>query len=236
MNRYQRILSLFAFVLLASLSLVTPVSAQSNTVSAGQVIVDHVSSSYGDEWTYHSLYGKESIMVAMASTEIDAYLRVYNSAGTLICENDDVSDTSSDALIASCYLPTAESYTIRANDYYLGTGDYALTVISSFKPCGEAGGIIPYGGVIMGKVHCTKGTYWGFYGYKGNSAEIVMSSTELNASLEVYDEQLNLVATNNGSAGSDARVFINSLPRTGTYLILVNGYKGGTGAYTLTLD
>lgn len=236
MNRFQRILSLFAFVLLASLSLVMPVSAQSNTVSAGQVILDYVGNSYGDEWTYHSLYGKESIMVAMVSTEIDSYLRVYNSSGTLICENDDASDTSSDALITNCYLPAKGAYTIRASDYFLGYGDYGLTVISSFKPCGEAGGIIPYGGVIAGTVHCNLGTYWGFYGYKGTSAEIVMSSSELNAHLEVYDEQLNLVATTDDFDGSDARILINSLPRTGAYLILVNDYQGGTGGYTLTLD
>ena len=77
---------------------------------------------------------------------------------------------------------------------------------------------------------------WWFDGYTDDTVDIILESDEFDVLLEVFDQDGNLIATDDDSyGGTDARLTF-SLAANGNYYIRVSASDGETGNYTLTLN
>jgi hypothetical protein len=76
-----------------------------------------------------------------------------------------------------------------------------------------------------------------FDGEAGQRVTITLTSNEFDTYLALVDEGGNLVAENDDSSAGNTNSEVSlTLPSTGTYLIIVNGYStNDQGAYTLTV-
>ncbi len=180
------------------------------------------------------------------STAFDTYLYLNAGDGSVIAENDDISDLDTNSSI-KVLLP-AGSYVIRANAFdSTQTGAYTLAsakVPESIENCEQvfaARGITT--APILTTTDCVNN---GFYSDDviiflpaGQSMTVSMNSTAFDAYVEIYS-RTGLVASNdNKSATStDAEVTFTA-PVADYYLISpstkLSGTPGATGAYTMMI-
>jgi len=123
--------------------------------------------------------------------------------------------------------------------WFTGHGDEGRVI-----PWQEALRIVP-GEKVRGELTFTDhtlsdGTYYdlyAFYGQAGWRLAISLSSQEFDAYLWLYDEERQVIASDDdGGKGTDALIKTR-LPADGTYYVLVNAYgEGETGAYQLELE
>jgi hypothetical protein len=77
---------------------------------------------------------------------------------------------------------------------------------------------------------------WWFNGYTDDPVDIILESDEFDVLLEVFDQDGNLIATDDDSYGvTDARLTF-TLPANGNYYIRVSTSNGEAGNYSLSLN
>jgi hypothetical protein len=99
---------------------------------------------------------------------------------------------------------------------------------------------IAYGNDVNGQVTSSGGNRYTFSGTAGQWVEITMSSSSMDSYLELYGPSGTLIASDDDSGGGDrglnSRIYVSSLPETGTFTIVARDYYGNTGSFYLTLD
>lgn len=96
---------------------------------------------------------------------------------------------------------------------------------------------IAYGDTRNGFVNSSSGDRWTFSGSAGQWVRITMTSSTLDTYLALLDPDNNIVATDDDGGGdTNAKIYVSSLPSTGTYTIIARGYNGATGGYQLLLE
>jgi len=123
--------------------------------------------------------------------------------------------------------------------WFTGHGDEGRVI-----PWQEALRIVP-GEKVRGELTSTDhilsdGTYYdlyAFYGQAGWYLAISLSSQEFDAYLWLYDEERQVIATDDDGGGDTNALIKMRLPTDGTYYVLVNAYgEGETGDYQLELE
>lgn len=163
--------------------------------------------------------------------------------------------------------PSGEMFTVPGYVDGAGTRDQVLAAISWafghvapdgqlvfwFTGHGDEGRVIPWqealrivpGEKVWDELTSTDhtlsdGTYYdlyAFYGQAGWYLAISLSSQEFDAYLWLYDEERQVIATDDDGGGDTNALIKMRLPADGTYYVLVNAYREGeTGAYQLELE
>ncbi|HLM61800.1 MAG TPA: FG-GAP-like repeat-containing protein, partial [Pyrinomonadaceae bacterium] len=97
---------------------------------------------YSDYYTFTATAGQQ-IAISMSSTVFDTYLYLLNSSGTVIAENDDISQSNTNSRIPVTgffTIPATGTYTIRATSYLENaTGSYTLNLsVNNTQPPARA--------------------------------------------------------------------------------------------------
>lgn len=185
-----------------------------------------------------SLTSSQTLAITLSSAAFDTYLRILDSQGQTIAENDD--DTGTNSFFQQTFAPG--TYRIEASSYDNGvSGAYTLSLVAVTIQTLP----ITVGQTVNGTLRntaarssgCT-GCYADIYQFSVTSSQtlrILMTSTVFDTFLRVLDSSNQEVATNDdGGGGSNSLIGRTFAP--GTYRIEATSYgEGETGAYTLAL-
>ncbi|MBZ0306251.1 MAG: hypothetical protein K8I82_09300, partial [Anaerolineae bacterium] len=191
---------------------------------------------------------------------LDSYLRLLDSEGEVLTENDDAADVTIDAAITSFSLPADDTYTIHASRYGLeggiSIGDFQLTLTleSGENPQQESTeapsevSTITYNTPVTGTINTqTFEERWQFSGTEGDEITIRMSridpASNLDTFLYLLDSADEVLTENDDAVLSDdlstSEILNFDLPYTGIYTIVATRYGGAestsTGDYTLEI-
>ncbi|NJO86360.1 MAG: hypothetical protein HC818_07385 [Synechococcaceae cyanobacterium RM1_1_27] len=173
------------------------------------------------------------LIAAMNSADFDTYLAVRDSSDQIIASDDDSGpDVNS---FMAVRFPSAGSYTIEASSFEGGeTGDYEL---------GYTLGSVEWEQTIASRLgegsarHPSDESWMEEHALEargGRALLVSMTSTEIDAYLEVLDAQGEVIASNDDSGGDTDALLVVYLPESGTYTIRANTFSAGeTGSYTL---
>jgi len=185
----------------------------------------------------------------MSSPDLDSYLILLSEDNdSLYLEDDDSAGELNARLVAT--LPEDGEYIIIANSFSQGEqGRYDLRLSevdagASMPPSGAAatGEVIlqEQGQLVTGDGLAPDGTLYDqftFNGTAGQRVTVTLVSPEFDTYLAVVDSGGNLVAENDDiSPGNTNSEVSFTLPSSGAYLIIVNGYStSDRGRYSLTV-
>jgi hypothetical protein len=199
--------------------------------------------SLADYYLYRGARG-EQLVVEMVSEDFDAYLLVGTGSGSRfeIIESDDDGAGGTNARLRVT-LPEDGLYTIVANSLSSGeTGQYTLRVGAS------EGAPTPEGEPMRGRLETSDlvleddGTYYDAYVFEaraGDRIAVRMSSSDFDTYLMVASgtpEDLDILASDDDSAGGTDAQLEFVFPSDGTYTLLANSYDRATGDYLLTVS
>jgi len=194
-------------------------------------------SSFFDSFTFTAIAGT-TYTIRMNSTAFDAYLYLFNSAGSVVAQNDD-SDGSLNSRI-SYTATTSGTFTIQATSFgSASTGAYTVSLAAG---CGST----PIGvGSVSGALATTDcrstqltNSYSDSYTFAataGSTYRITLTSTAFDSYLYLLNSAGAVVAYNDDSNGSLNSSISYTATTSGTFTIEATSFgAGSTGAYVLT--
>ncbi|CAN5187091.1 hypothetical protein BH23GEM2_BH23GEM2_09560 [soil metagenome] len=173
------------------------------------------------------------------SSAVDTYLILLTSAGRPVAENDDDGASRNSEMVAVLGPGT---YHVGVTSFGPGeTGAYTLT--TDIAPEGGARDCLPFWFVMKGATvsgtlapsQCAFDLYVVFLA-AGETVQITMSSSAVDAYLVFEDANFNLIENDNHGPGTtDARITYTA-PVPNFYLFGATSAQLAAGAYTLTID
>ncbi|MCL2244915.1 MAG: hypothetical protein FWC03_10695, partial [Treponema sp.] len=180
----------------------------------------------GENW-YSIRAVQNGILIVETSGSTDTYLIAYDEFNNYITADDDSAGNGN----AKVKIPVVSGKTyliaLRGNSNY-AAGAYRIQVSSPAAPSALAVGSFLNGNITQG------GEYWYSVRAAQNGFIIIETSGNTDTYLEAYDENYNLIASDDDSAGNgNAKVRIQ-VSAGKTYTIALRGYSGvTTGAYRI---
>ena len=202
--------------------------------------------SFFNSYVFEGRQGQR-IEIEMISEDIDSYLILLSEDDdSLHLEDDDSAGEFNARLEAT--LPEDGSYIIIANSFAQGEqGRYNLRLselesrdASSPSLSSPSNAVIlqQNGRLAAGDGVAPDGTLYDQYTFEGEAGQritVTLESREFDTYLAVVDDEGNLVAENDDASPDNTNSEVTlTLSRTGTYLVIVNGYStSDRGTYTL---
>ena len=200
---------------------------------------------YYTDYFHTALGNTGAVRFSMTSATFDTFLEMYQESGDFVAGDDD-SGTGTNATLKVLAPP---------GDYFVGAsssleqelGTYSLTaqsVSASLEQC-EHAWVVP--GIAssqsISSTDCvdSSGPYYSdqmaILLSAGQTVTITMSSSAVDAYLNIYDTFGDIIATDDdGAGGTDARIVFTA-PEDDAYLIDASAFDpGDTGAYTLSIQ
>jgi len=204
-----------------------------------------VDNSFFDLYSFEGKAGLQ-VRIDMMSREIDSYLILIDPKGNEVAQDDDSGGGSNARIVAT--LPVDGSYLLMANSYKAGeAGRYTLKAVtitgtnagSSLNRenfilrqqgvLGSGASVLPSDGSLYRE--------YTFPGRAGQSVTINLASPDFEPYLALLDPTDQVIGENDtaGQRNTNAMLTV-TLPRTGTYRVIVNAYdRRGRGRYLLTV-
>ncbi|MDB9526598.1 trypsin-like peptidase domain-containing protein [Oscillatoria sp. CS-180] len=188
----------------------------------------------------------QRVAVEMTSQDVDSYLILLSENNDSLYLEDDDSAGDLNARL-EITLPQDGSYIIIANSFAQGEqGSYDLRLSEvgagsvQAPPAGNSERLIlrESGVLSPGDEIAPDGTLYDQYtfdGQAGQSVTVTIESQEFDTYLAIVDSNGNLVAENDDISASNTNSEASfTLPNTGRYLVIVNGFSvADQGSYTL---
>jgi len=197
--------------------------------------------SYYDHYAFEATAG-QVVKITLTSSAFDAYLVLLDPYFNALVHGDDLADGSSDSQIV-LKISYGGIYHIFANTYDQGeTGQYTISLLGGSLSDGTPQSTsIAYGRQVSGHLGSgdftvVDGTSYDDYslsGHVGQEIKATMSSSMMDAYLELYDEDGWLLAASN--VGYDVRLSY-TLPEDRYYTLSVNQSYPVPGDYDLLLS
>lgn len=183
---------------------------------------------------------------AFLGGSLDTYLRVYNSAGVLITENDDHSSTNS---LVEFAVTAGETYFVEAGAYGTNIGEYVLSVRQA--PLDDFPGVTLADAYALNVTPRSATTVHGAIERAGDvdlfrfvapfTGQLTIdqgasAGSGLDSYLHVFDNTGAEIAFDDDSGpGLDSQVVLNVVAGQ-TYYVRAGAYISSTGAYNLTFS
>jgi hypothetical protein len=182
----------------------------------------------------------------------DAYILLYGPDARIVGFNDDADPTSTPASSTDSRLKVllpSTYYALGATSYGPGeTGSYTLSsapTSASISNCEEV--FVARGITTTQTLATTDCNYSGtpafysddvaIYLRQGQSVTITMNSTDFDTALELFNDNIIMVASNNDANGSTNAQIVFVPPADGFYIIAPTSHlSAATGAYTLIIQ
>lgn len=215
----------------------------SNTPNLPNLILGTVegrldSSRASDEYALNGTAG-QIITLTMRSTDFDAFLVLYDAAGLQLRYSDN-SLPPTDAQILTFELPATGTYRVSAtsrnaaesNGAQRVDGAYRLTLAVA-RPAND--GVLTNGDLVVGELSVVQqSAQYEFTGIAGDIVTIDLRSDAFDPAVGLFTTGGDrLMTDDDGGGGLNARISRFSLPSDGTYLIIVDGFRGMTGERTI---
>jgi hypothetical protein len=186
--------------------------------------------------------GTATITCSAAGSQLDAYLRIYNSAGQQISSNDDSGGSTNSrvsvSLGAGVYYVSAGAY----ND--AGTGRYTVGVSLAADDHGDTRSTSTAislnaagAGGASGRINFA-GDRDLFRFTAPRSGRITINLSAATAALDTvlaaYDSSGRWIAGNDDAVGTNSRLSLN-VQAGRTYYLMASGYGNTTGQYSLSI-
>ncbi len=189
-----------------------------------------------DEAVFYGFEGRkgDQIVLTMESQTVDVYVRLGDSDGNILAENDDISSTNLNAEIEFT-LPADGQYLIAALAYDRGRYTLTLDVGGSAQTDTEVI-TLSYGDEASGEaISMDEPVVYVFSGDAGDTVSIAANSDEVDTYVVLVDANGNTLADNDDISQTNLNSYLETvLPANGEYLIGVFAYD--PGPYTLELD
>ncbi|GAB4292373.1 MAG: hypothetical protein Fur0025_28060 [Oscillatoriaceae cyanobacterium] len=207
--------------------------------------------SYYDDYVLTTPVSGERITINLTSNIIDPFLQVYEfNSGTLLYEDDDGGD-GINAQIQFFGEPNT-TYVVRTSSFSDQVGVYNLDVngsgqlqaLSTFDPDGIAAQLPPQSSIPgrLGGGDPTDADRDAFYDdyllnlSAGSSITVKLSSSEIDAYLELYRQdtgELLDVNDDSGDGSFDSEITINAIPGVSNYIVRASSFSREEGNYNI---
>ncbi len=208
-------------------------------MNAGDLVQGTLEGALNNIWTFTAEEGSyATISLAPEEENVDLTLTLIDPAGNVLTTVDDgyAGDLE---VMSDVPLPDEGTYLIEAGEFFNEPGRYRLSLLVSDEPEIESGGIVEFGQEITAELLPDNRHLWYFDGIAGQSATLILTSLDENFDiiLELRSpDDRPIIVLDEGFVG-DAEVLTGyELPLTGQYSVVVRGFAGHGGMYTLTLD
>ncbi len=238
----MRRLSLVLSILVLS-CLIIPVMVQAQDViliAYGDSVRGRIDNPDSGVMYYFEAQRGDSVTISAESNAMDVYLRLADSNGDLLAENDDVSGNNTNARI-NFDVPADGQYVVVVLGY--DPGAYVLSVLAdggsssggATQPTSD-GTTLNYGDQVSGQAfNMDKPVTYLFSGNANDHITINVSSDSVDTYLVLADSAGNTLAENDDISSDDVNSQIDyTLPANGDYLIGVFAYEAGP--FTLGLE
>ncbi|MGD8806347.1 MAG: PPC domain-containing protein, partial [Chloroflexota bacterium] len=190
-------------------------------------------------WPFNSPGGQyATIALAPENDNIDLTLLLIDPGGNILTSMDDGYAGDLEVL-TDVLLAEDGTYLIEVGEFFKEGGQYQLSLTLADQPRFGGGGRIEFGREVGSELSDGGEHTWIFAGTAGQEVSIVLTSLneQLDVILEVRGpDGQELLSLDEGFAGDAEVVAGLPLPVTGEYQIIVHGFAGRGGAYTLALD
>ena len=214
-------------------------STTSGRLTLGSSVTGNIETSGDRDWFAVSLTSGSAYQFRLnANTLNDPYLRLYNSSGTLLTENDD-SGGGNNSLI-SYTATTTGTYYLGTADYSRGTGGYTLSSatisVDDYSANSTTSGRLTLGSSVTGNIETSGDRDWFAVSLTSGSAyQFRLNANTLNDPyLRLYNSSGTLLTENDDSGGGNNSLISYTATTTGTYYLGTADYSRGTGGYTLS--
>ena len=201
------------------------------TLSCGQITSGSLGVAGEQDFFSYTANSDENIIIYLVRTSgnMDPYLELYDTTGSVAASNYDTSGSSVSLNI------TGGNYKIAVSDYGKDeTGNYAITWINLKKPCNVT--MLNCGEAASGAL--SSAAEFDFYSFDASANEkitihLVRSSGNMNPQLELYDSTGTRTAFNYTTTGNEA-IIDTTVATSGSYTIMVSDYgMDETGNYAI---
>ncbi len=194
----------------------------------------------------------DQVLISASSFDLDTYLLLYDSAGTLLAQDDDGGEETNSLL--SFEIPETATYTVEVTTFgaqfggssSVGTIELILSTeqqSSDDEPPAEVvldvDGTIGFGETATVTLSDeVPAQLYSFSATAGDTVVISANSVDLDTYLQLYDAQSNLIAEDDDS-GSDVNARLTfSIPETATYIVEVTTFNAlfGESGFGLSGD
>lgn len=215
-----------AFTLFASKA-AAQIFSESGFLDVGDT-VDH---------TFQGTTGQR-VTISVESEDFDPYMTVSGPGGRFLVENDDANSSTLNSM-ATVTLPRSGTYRILVGGYNMegDNGRYSVRVDEGAAPASASTGSVTLLSDSNSISSSQRFRQYFLEGSQGQTINIALESSEFDSFLRVYDSsnrQILEVDDSEETLNSIARL---TLPRSGRYRILVQGYSNSdSGRYSLTIS
>lgn len=234
-----RILVIVAGAALALLLLFSalPAAAQEvRSLPVGAPVEGELLSNSEDSWSLYACAG-DVFDITMQSDDFQPYLELLDPAtGDTLAESEAV---EAGAAIEAFAPPAAGEYTLlAAGERRSARGAYVVRAELAGEETGPDVNAIAYGAPVTGAITSRAGDLWRMRGCAGDVFTTTLTSSEMDAYLELYGEDPAepLAEDDNGGGGTNAAILGFELDETGFYTVVAaSAARPYRGVYTLTL-
>ncbi len=229
-----------------------PIPANGSPVTGNISRDSNVLSSDNSFYNIHSFEGRrgQQIEVEMSSQQFVPYLFIVNPDREVLAQTD-TTPTNNRTIRLSATLPSDGTYLILANTSQQGeTGNYILraslngSAANNPSPSTRGGRVILQEQGVLDRstasvLESDNSLYrtYEFQGQQGQTVTIDLTSSDFDTFLALLDSDGQVVDNNDDVDGNSTNSqLVVTLPRTGTYQVIVNAYdSSGQGRFTLTV-
>jgi hypothetical protein len=208
-------------------------------IASGDAVREVLEEEKTDIWTFTAEAGHyTSITLTPEDGDLDFTLALVDPSGEILANADSGYEGDVER-VADARLPVSGFYIIEVGEFSSESGPYVLTISITDLPASGRGGSIEFGMEVSSDVAANEEHEWLFHGVAGQDITIILKSLDKNFDviLEMRGpDGRELITLDEGFAGDTEIVSGFELAVTGEYHILVRGFAGHGGAYSLTLD
>jgi hypothetical protein len=216
-------------------------------VLPGETVEGTVAAEGNSVWEYIGLEGEVIDIVVTPDEELDAVVDMVDSSGVSILSFGEVDSSFGEEEVLGVAIPSGGTYYIVIRGFAGGGGDYTMSVTEagSAGSGGTGSGLldgetISLGDTVSGAVVAgsTANSVWEYNGLEGEVIDIVVTpDEELDAVVDMVDSSgFSILPSGEvDSSFGEEEVLGVDIPSTGAYYIVIRGFAGGGGDYTLSV-
>ena len=208
-------------------------------IASGDLVRNVLETDKDDIWTFVGEAGRYvSITLTPNESDLDLTLALIDPSGETLATADGGYGGDVEQM-TDVRLPQSGIYIIEAGEFFNGSGPYTLNLLITDLPAFGGGGSIEFGTEVSSEIATNSEHEWLFYGVAGQDVTVIVKalSEQFDVILEMRGpDGRELLTLDEGFAGDTEIITGIELPVTGNYHIMVRGFAGHGGAYSLTLD
>ncbi len=208
-------------------------------LGGGGPVNDSLEKGIADLWTFNSLGGNYATITLKPDEGIvDLTLNLIDPDGNILTSMDN-GYAGDIEVLTDVSLPTAGNYVIEVSEFFNEAAGYELNLLLTDEPQSGGGGPIRLGQEVYSELPENGEHLWAFQGTAGQAVTMILTShtDQLDVILEFRGpDGSELVLLDEGFAGDPELLTGYEITVTGEYVILVRGFAGHGGPYSLFLD